>query len=236
MITPLDRDIAAPLKPADHAETLLLEAILSGRLDQGGDLPPERLLSQQLGVTRPTLREALQRISRDGWISISHGKPTRVNHFLEHGGLGILKTLAGHPDLIPAGMILSLLEFRCFLLPGVAEAAAARDRDSLSGFLVNPPETSHSPDAFARYDWNLQSLMIRLCKNPVARLIYNDFNPLYQLVAPAYFDSDVARQASFRYYENLKQTLFSAADPVKPVVESAMNEALDLYRNRQNGI
>lgn len=60
----------------------------------GSILPAERELSELIGVTRTTLREVLQRLARDGWLTIQHGKPTKVNNFWETSGLNILETLA----------------------------------------------------------------------------------------------------------------------------------------------
>ncbi|VEI44878.1 fatty acid metabolism regulator [Actinobacillus equuli] len=37
-------------------------------------------------MTRTTLREVLQRLARDGWLHIQHGKPTRVNDVWETAG------------------------------------------------------------------------------------------------------------------------------------------------------
>ena len=54
----------------------------------------ERELAGQLGVTRPTLREALQRMARDGWIKIQHGRSTRVRNFWREGNLGVLSGIA----------------------------------------------------------------------------------------------------------------------------------------------
>ncbi len=59
----------------------------------GSILPAERELSELIGVTRTTLREVLQRLARDGWLTIQHGKPTKVNQFMETSGLHILDTL-----------------------------------------------------------------------------------------------------------------------------------------------
>ncbi|NLC12537.1 MAG: GntR family transcriptional regulator, partial [Chloroflexi bacterium] len=53
-----------PQKPTDLAEKQLLAAILDGSFPIGSLLPPERELAQSLGITRPTLREALQRLAR----------------------------------------------------------------------------------------------------------------------------------------------------------------------------
>lgn len=65
------------LKPAEFAENQLLEAILDNTYGPGDVLPAERILARFLGVTRPTLRETLQRLSKEGWVTIAHGKPTR---------------------------------------------------------------------------------------------------------------------------------------------------------------
>ena len=91
--------------PAGFAEEYIVESIWSGRFPPGTILPAERELSELIGVTRTTLREVLQRLSRDGWLTIKHGKPTKVNNFWETCGLNILETLArldenGRPQLV----------------------------------------------------------------------------------------------------------------------------------------
>ena len=80
--------------PAGFAEEYIIESIWNNRFPPGTILPAERELSELIGVTRTTLREVLQRLARDGWLTIQHGKPTRVNNFWETSGLNILETLA----------------------------------------------------------------------------------------------------------------------------------------------
>jgi GntR family negative regulator for fad regulon and positive regulator of fabA len=79
--------------PAGFAEKYLIESIWKGRFPPGSILPAERELSELIGVTRTTLREVLQRLARDGWLTIQHGKPTKVNQFMETSSLHILDTL-----------------------------------------------------------------------------------------------------------------------------------------------
>ena len=67
--------------PAGFAEEYIIESIWNNRFPPGTILPAERELSELIGVTRTTLREVLQRLARDGWLTIQHGKPTRVNNF-----------------------------------------------------------------------------------------------------------------------------------------------------------
>ena len=80
--------------PAGFAEEYIIESIWNNRFPAGSILPAERELSELIGVTRTTLREVLQRLARDGWLTIQHGKPTKVNNFWETSGLNILETLA----------------------------------------------------------------------------------------------------------------------------------------------
>ena len=81
---------SAPQKAAEITERRLLDAVLDGTFPVGSKLPPERELAEMLGVTRPTLREALQRLSREGWIEIHHGRSTRVRNYWQEGNLLIL--------------------------------------------------------------------------------------------------------------------------------------------------
>ena len=75
------------LKPAELAEGQILDGIISGLFPAGKALPSERELAVELKVTRPTLREVLQRLARDGWLDIRHGKPTLVRNYMEDGNL-----------------------------------------------------------------------------------------------------------------------------------------------------
>ena len=73
---------SAPQRPNAYAEHSLIAAILDGTFPPGSTLPGERMLAVELGVTRPTLREAIQRLARDGWLTVRQGKATVVQRFL----------------------------------------------------------------------------------------------------------------------------------------------------------
>ncbi len=57
-----------------QAADSIREHIASGALRSGSRLPPERELCQQLGISRVTLRKALQALVEDGALAPSHGR------------------------------------------------------------------------------------------------------------------------------------------------------------------
>ena len=123
--------------PAGFAEKYLIESIWNGHFPQGSILPAERELSELIGVTRTTLREVLQRLSRDGWLTIQHGKPTKVNKFMETSGLHILDTLMTlDADNAPA-IVEDLLAARTNISPIFIRYAFKANKDKSENVLKN---------------------------------------------------------------------------------------------------
>lgn len=227
---PLLDTVEKPMKPAEHAEHLIIQAILDQSYLPGDTLPAERALAQSLGVTRPTLRETLQRLSREGWVTISHGKPTRVNDYLSHGGLGILTTLARYGDYLTREMVSYLLDVRTLILPGIARQAVGRDPEAILSCLNTFIETEKdAASIFTQFDWQLQILMVKTAGNPVFKMIYNDFAPVFQVLGERYFSSQEARKKSITYYRELEAATNAGDGSVFILVETAMKEARELW-------
>jgi GntR family transcriptional regulator len=67
-----------------QAQEYLLNLIESGVYQPGEQLPSEADLAAQLGISRPTLREALRNLEQDGLILRKHGVGTFVAPGYEH--------------------------------------------------------------------------------------------------------------------------------------------------------
>ena len=67
-------DKARRVRSFDDVVEQLREAIISGRIRPGERLPGERQLSEEFGVGRPTLREALRSLEAVGIIEVRPGK------------------------------------------------------------------------------------------------------------------------------------------------------------------
>lgn len=60
------------------AVSQIMDAILDKRFSPGDPLPPETELAQWLGVSRPTMREAVRSLAERGVLRVVHGRGTFV--------------------------------------------------------------------------------------------------------------------------------------------------------------
>jgi GntR family transcriptional repressor for pyruvate dehydrogenase complex len=96
--------------------------ILEGSLKAGDALPPERALAEQFGVSRPSLREAIQKLAARGLLVSRQGGGTYVSNQLEASFSSPWQHMvAGHPELRR-----DVLEFRRLLEGNTARMAAER--------------------------------------------------------------------------------------------------------------
>ncbi|MGH3760289.1 FadR/GntR family transcriptional regulator [Actinophytocola sp.] len=111
----------------------ILADVVSGEFAPGDALPSERRLAEVLGVSRPAVREALQRVAAAGLVEVRQGGTTTVRDYQRHAGLDLLPHL-----LLPGGELnlsvaRSILEARLLVGPKVAELAAERAGRRLGG-------------------------------------------------------------------------------------------------------
>jgi len=72
----LDKDIPVPLYY--QLKKQLLTLIEEGKLSEGDKLPPEKELCEQLGVSRPTVRQAFGELANEGYLHRFKGNGTFV--------------------------------------------------------------------------------------------------------------------------------------------------------------
>jgi GntR family negative regulator for fad regulon and positive regulator of fabA len=223
--------VQARSRPAADAEQAIVKAILRGTYPPGGTLPAERALAQRLGVTRPTLREALQRLHRDGWLVIRQGKGTRVNDYWRHGGLNVLGALARSAEGVPRGFVAMLLEVRCVLAPPYAGAAVARAAKTVAAFLESGQALPDAPHDFAQFDWSLHHMLAVESGNPIYALILNGFEGFYDTMALRYFGRPEGRASSRTFYAELGAAARRRdAQRAERVTRNAMERSLVLWK------
>ena len=73
--------------PDNLTENLLLqikESLYRGDLLPGDALLSQRKMSEQYGLSRSTVREAVGQLEAEGYVEVRHGGKTRVHNLLEH--------------------------------------------------------------------------------------------------------------------------------------------------------
>jgi GntR family negative regulator for fad regulon and positive regulator of fabA len=218
-------------RPAAHAEGELVSLILSRHYPPDSTLPSERELALQLGVTRPTLREALQRLERDGWIDVRHGKSTRVRDIWREGGLNVLAAVVRNGGPLPERFVANLLEVRLAMAPAYARAAVHANPQVIAELLRDGARPEQTAEGFAEFDWKLHSALTTASDNPVFTLILNGFGELYRVMAVFYFEAAAARRASTQFYDALEQAARKQnAERAEKVTREAMQHSLDYWR------
>lgn len=104
----------------------ILDQIVSGRLKEGEKLPTEKEISTMFGVSRPVVRDALNRLRADGLVQARQGSGT----YVLRRPADRLKTFANSADL---AVYLRCLEVRIPLEASAAGLAAERRTSSQLG-------------------------------------------------------------------------------------------------------
>jgi len=225
-----------PLKPGEISEARLIRAILDGTFPIHSDLPGERELAALLGVTRPTLREAMQRLERDGWIDIRHGKPTRVRDFWKEGNLGVSLSLAKYQDPLPEDFVPNLLQVRTLLAPAYTKSAVASHPQEVSGFLEGASALGEDAGAYADFDWRLHWTLTIHSGNPFFTQFANSVRRLYLEAGERYFNHAEARAHSQAFYKSLQDAARRAdGHAAGRLAAQVMQESLALWLRQEAG-
>ncbi|OOF67739.1 fatty acid metabolism regulator [Rodentibacter caecimuris] len=190
--------------PAALAEEYIVKSIWGNRFPAGTDLPSERDLAEKIGVTRTTLREVLQRLARDGWLTIQHGKPTKVNNIWDTAGPHIIETLI-NLDKGSAPLIISnMLSLRARMSEMyIYEAIKNNPQKSLALFhdLDNLPDTAED---YTEFDYALFRQFTFVANKPFYGLIFNSFKGLYGKIGCLFFNHGERRAITLKFYQELK--------------------------------
>jgi GntR family transcriptional repressor for pyruvate dehydrogenase complex len=172
MLKPVEKQ-----RVAEEIAEQLRSLILNGQYPPGSKLPPERELSKRLRVNRASLREALKKLEHLGLVRIRQGDGTRVQNFMETGGIELVQHLlplaGGKPELIR-----DLLEFRRIMGREIARLAAARggrDKDQTSRLRALADKADQTTGAAELFDLDFEFYvaLAAMCGNQVMLLLIN---------------------------------------------------------------
>src|SRR5690606_19444320 len=165
----------------------IADEVLSGERAPGSALPSERQLAEAFGVSRPAVREALQRLAGAGLVSVRQGDTTTVLDYRRGSGLEILPRLPVRQGTLDPTVARRSLEARLHNAPKVAALAALRtgpaDRDGLRraldatlAALAGEPE----PIALQRHALEFWEHLVDAADSLVFRLMNNMLRAAYE--------------------------------------------------------
>lgn len=166
--------------PDDVFEQLVAE-VTGGGLGPGEALPSERRLAEVLGVSRPAVREALQRLAQAGLVDVRQGDATTVRDFRRSGGLDLLPRLLLVGGELDVSVARSILEARLLIGPAVAEMAAVRGApvDALRA-TVRALEASLDPVDRQRQALAFWDQVVDAASSIAFRLMFNSLRAAYE--------------------------------------------------------
>jgi DNA-binding FadR family transcriptional regulator len=140
-----------------------------GDLQPGDELPSERALTEELGISRFSLREGLARLNALGIIDVHHGKGAVVCRNVEPSILNdVFLPFLSNPetqsvaDLIEARIVLEKAMFA-----KAAEVRSDEDVEKLREIVVETVENFEDIESFARLDYLFHQEVARIAGNRI---------------------------------------------------------------------
>jgi GntR family transcriptional regulator, transcriptional repressor for pyruvate dehydrogenase complex len=166
------------LKLADSVAEQLERLIIEGSYSIGDKLPPERMLADEFGVGRSSMREALRVVESNGLLRTDHG----VGVFV----ISNKKNAMGPSDMHLTGnyRVSDLFEVRLALECEAAGLAAKRiteeDRRKLLDILDRAAVPGISDDEFVQLDGELHRGISGASGNPLLLDVSKSIGPLFE--------------------------------------------------------
>lgn len=144
------------------------ESIQKGALKLGDQLPPERELAQQFGVSRTAVREAVKALREKGLVEAYPGRGTFITGGTSYS---IRQSLDRMMKMGHAEGSAYLAEVREILEPEIAALAAKRaDQENLAAMreeIAEMDAVKKDPDAFIEADLDFHLALAEAAANPI---------------------------------------------------------------------
>ena len=144
------------------------ELIRENRLKPGDQLPPERELAQQFGVSRTAVREAVKALREKGLVEAYSGKGVFVTHGSSHSFRQSLDSILKSGQ---QANLTHLEEVREILEPNIAALAATRaDEQHLATMreaVAVMDRSQNDPDAYIEADLDFHLSLAEAVDNPI---------------------------------------------------------------------
>ena len=236
----------APVKPQNEQRTSVTRMVVEyvkdrihqGLLKPGDNLPGERVLTKELGISRLSLREGLARLNALGIIDIHHGKGAFIAGDVKSKTLrDIFLPILSDPN---SKEFLELIETRIVLEKAMARKAASLRTDediALLRFLVGKMKTtSHLPEVFARVDWQFHQEIARIADNQFLGHMAEMLNgSILEFIMKNVKRESVREKALEDHRRILECIIGQSAEEIGSVMENHITRSVHDYENLSAG-
>lgn len=188
-------------------------SIVGGNLKPGDKLPSERDMAKQLGVSRPSLREAIQVLEYTGFVEVVQGSGTFIRDIVKTSLKDPLHTLLKDSDQ----RYLEMNEFRIEIETWAAGIAAQRitpqEKRMLRTLVHRMQERSREQKPFPDLDTEFHLGIAKACHNSiyyqVANTIFYLFAEVTRLSHEQLFVTQKEREGLVNDHRNIYEAITS---------------------------
>lgn len=204
------------------------ELIVSGELEPGDKLPTEQQLTEQFGVSRTVVREAVKALAEKELLRVKHGKGVYV--------------VAPSEETLQESMLLlfraskrplhALLEAREILEVEIAGLAAARatheDKQSLREALRHEATLLDRPGEYVEQDLKFHELLAQATQNEVLSILLNALGELLRESRRVTIEAPGVARLSWQGHQRIYEAV---RDSDKEAAREAMRRHLTMVRD-----
>jgi GntR family transcriptional regulator, transcriptional repressor for pyruvate dehydrogenase complex len=218
---------------SDQVFEQILADVVAGEFAPGAALPSERRLAEVLGVSRPAVREAIQRVAQAGLVEVRQGDATTVRDFRRHAGLDLLPRLLLPRGELDLAVARSILEARLHIGPKVAALAAERAGAGLSvalGAAIRALAADADPVARQRHALAYWDHVVDGADSIAFRLMFNSLRAAYEPAIEALATVMAAEVDRIPAYRALAGAIVAGdADAARHRAEDLLGPATDAF-------
>jgi GntR family transcriptional repressor for pyruvate dehydrogenase complex len=151
--------------------------LLAGTLRPGDQLPSERELAEQFGVSRTAVREAVKALREKGLVEIQLGKGTFVTDGLDGMSQVMRDSLSWIVEVGSKNGMFDLVEIREVLEPGIAELAATKfqpeEIEAMQQAVAVMDRSMDNADVYVEADLDFHLALAEATQNPLIIILLN---------------------------------------------------------------
>jgi GntR family transcriptional repressor for pyruvate dehydrogenase complex len=197
-------------RPSDQIIQQIQDAIRNGNLARGDKLPTERALSEQFGVSRSVVREAIKALDAMGLVESRQGSGI----FVRNNTIGSVSrafVLSVSPD---AESVDHLFEFRHGLEKEAARLAAIRATDDqideVEQTLTRMNAFEEEPDnwtLFGEVDTRFHQLVSESCGNPYLQVAIASVRDMQQNIVRIFSERAGSMEEAMKHHHQIFEAI-----------------------------